>query len=57
LLPSSRWRHNWAPALAAGLVLLAALMSFGGFNAFVALYAVELGVEHPGVVFATFAVS
>ena len=52
--PSGRWIYT--PALAAGLVLLAALMSFGGFNAFVALYAVELGIERPGLVFATFAV-
>lgn len=51
--PSGRWIYT--PALAAGLVLLAALMSFGGFNAFVALYAVELGVERSGLVFATFA--
>jgi MFS family permease len=51
---SGRWVYR--PALSAGLVLLAALMSFGGFNAFVALYALELGLERTGLVFATFAV-
>lgn len=51
--PSGRWIYT--PAVPAGLVLLAALMSFGGFNAFVALYALEVGVERTGLVFATFA--
>ena len=62
-LPETRQEHEEAatgrwiyrPALPAGLVLLAALMSFGGFNAFVALYALELGLERTGLVFATFA--
>ena len=52
--PGGRWVYT--PAVPAGFVLLAALMSFGGFNAFVALYALEVGVEHGGLVFATFAV-
>jgi MFS family permease len=44
------------PALPPGLVLVAALFGFGGFNAFVALYALELGLERTSLVFATFAV-
>jgi MFS family permease len=42
-------------ALAPGFVLLAALFAFGGFNAFIALWALEVGVERTGLVFATFA--
>lgn len=42
------------PALLPGLVLLFALVGFGGFNAFVALYARELGFARPGLVFALF---
>ena len=41
-------------ALLPGLVLLLALLGFGGFNAFAALHAREVGLEHPGVVFAVF---
>jgi predicted MFS family arabinose efflux permease len=48
---------GWLPprqALVPGLVLLFALIGFGGFNAFVVLYARELGVAHPGLVFIVF---
>ena len=31
-------------------------IAFGGFNAFVALYAIDLGVHRTGIVFATFAI-
>ena len=50
--------RGWLPprgALVPGLVLLLALVGFGGFNAFVALYARELEFDRPGVVFAVFA--
>ncbi|MBW3592581.1 MAG: MFS transporter [Actinobacteria bacterium] len=50
--------RSWLPpraALLPGLVLLLALLGFGGFNAFVALYARDLGFERPGVVFLVFA--
>lgn len=50
---------GWLPpraALLPGVVLLLALFGFGGFNAFVALYARELGLARPGIVFALFAV-
>jgi MFS family permease len=40
-------------ALAPALVLLLALVGFGGFNAFAALYAREIGVR-PGIVYALF---
>lgn len=43
------------PALAPAFVLLLALLGFGGFNAFVALYARDVGVR-PGLVFAVFGV-
>ena len=42
------------PALAPGLVILLALLGFGGFNAFAALHAREVGLERPGLVFAVF---
>lgn len=42
-------------SLAPALVLLLALLGFGGFNAFVALYAREVGAR-PGLVFACFGV-
>jgi MFS family permease len=41
------------PALAPAFLLLLALIGFGGFNAFVALYAREVGAR-PGLVFALF---
>ena len=50
---------GWLPhraALGPGFALLLALFGFGGFNAFVVLYARELGFERPGLVFALFAV-
>jgi MFS family permease len=42
-------------ALLPGLVLLLALLGFGGFNAFAALHAREVGVGRPGLVFLVFA--
>jgi len=54
---SSGGRFFYAGALPVGLVLLAGLLAFGGFNAFVALYALELGFERTGLVFATFAIA
>jgi predicted MFS family arabinose efflux permease len=42
-------------ALLPGLVLLLALLGFGGFNAFAALHARDVGVERPGLVFLVFA--
>jgi MFS family permease len=49
-----RWIVHPA-ALAPGFVLVLAMLGFGGFNAFVALYALEVGVDNPGLVFALFA--
>jgi MFS family permease len=48
---------GWLPprsALSSGLLVLFGLLGFGGFVAFAALYARELGFERPGVVFALF---
>ena len=48
---------GWLPprtALLPGLLVMLALLGFGGFVAFAALYARELGVERPGLVFALF---
>jgi MFS family permease len=48
---------GWLPprtALLPGLLVLLALLGFGGFVAFAALYARELGVDRPGLVFALF---
>jgi predicted MFS family arabinose efflux permease len=42
-------------ALLPGLVLLLALIGFGGFNAFAALHAREVGLARPGFVFLVFA--
>jgi predicted MFS family arabinose efflux permease len=42
-------------ALLPGLILLLALLGFGGFNAFAVLHAREVGLERPGVVFLVFA--
>ena len=43
-------------ALLPGLILLLALIGFGGFNAFAALYARDdVGLERPGLVFVVFA--
>lgn len=44
-----------AKALAPGLVLACALLGFGGFSAFVVLYAIELGLDGGGLVFFEFA--
>jgi MFS family permease len=42
-------------ALAPGVVLLCALLGFGAFNAFITLYALELGLEGGGLLFLEFA--
>lgn len=64
VLPETRREHDeepsrgWLPpraALLPGLVILLALLGFGGFNAFAALHAREVGLERPGLVFAVFA--
>ncbi len=49
---------GWLPpraALLPGAVLLLALLGFGGFNAFAALHAREVGLSRPGLVFLLFA--
>jgi predicted MFS family arabinose efflux permease len=49
--------RGWLPprsALVPGLVLLFVLLGFGGFNAFAALHAREVGLAHPGLVFLVF---
>jgi MFS family permease len=54
--PQARRRGIVHPAaLGPGFVLVLAMLGFGGFNTFVALYALEVGVDDPGVVFALFA--
>jgi MFS family permease len=48
---------GWLPprnSLLPGLLVLLALLGFGGFVAFAALYARELGFDRPGLVFALF---
>jgi MFS family permease len=48
---------GWLPprtALLPGLLVLLALLGFGGFVAFAAIYARDLGFERPGLVFALF---
>jgi MFS family permease len=48
---------GWLPprtALLPGLLVLLALLGFGGFVAFSALYARELGFDRPGLIFALF---
>jgi MFS family permease len=47
--PSARLVHP--AAIAPGLVLVASAFGFAGFNAFVALYARELGLDGAGLVF------
>jgi MFS family permease len=50
---------GWLPpraALLPGLLVLLALLGFGGFVAFAALYAREIGFARPGLVFALFGV-
>lgn len=52
---SSRPRLVHPAALGPGLVLVASLFGFAGFNAFVALYARDLGLDGSGSVFFLFA--
>jgi MFS family permease len=50
--------RGWLPprsALAPGVVLLLALLGFGGFSAFAALHARDVGLARPGLVFFVFA--
>ena len=61
-VPETRHAHEeahagWLPprrALMPGVVLFLAILGFGGFNAFVVLYARDIGVAHPGLVFVLF---
>jgi MFS family permease len=53
---SVRPRFLHPAALGPGLVLVASLFGFAGFNAFVALYARDLGLDGSGSVFFLFAV-
>jgi MFS family permease len=49
--------RGWLPpraSLVPGLILLLVLFGFGGFNAFAALHAREVGLEYPGLVFLVF---
>jgi len=49
--------QGWLPprgALGPGLLVLLGLLGFGGFGAFAALYARDLGIDRPGLVFALF---
>jgi predicted MFS family arabinose efflux permease len=55
--PERRARLLHPAAVAPGLVLLAALLGFGGFNAFVALYALDLGLAGAGPLFLVFSVT
>jgi MFS family permease len=53
--PTEEAHAGWLPprgALLPGLILFFALLGFGGFNAFAALYAKEIDFERPGFVFA-----
>lgn len=48
---------SWLPprgALRPGFLVLLGLLGFGGFAAFAAIYARDLGIAHPGLVFALF---
>jgi predicted MFS family arabinose efflux permease len=62
LVPETRRAHDeehggWLPPRRAhmpGVVLFLAVLGFGGFNAFAVLYAREIGVERPGLVFVVF---
>jgi MFS family permease len=50
---------GWLPprgALLPGLFVLIALLGFGGFNAFAAIYAREIGFDRPGLVFGLFGI-
>ena len=49
--------QGWLPprgALRPGLLVIVGLLGFGGFVAFVAIYARDLGIGRPGLVFALF---
>ena len=49
--------QGWLPprgALRPGLLVIVGLLGFGGFVAFVAIYARDLGISRPGLVFALF---
>lgn len=49
--------HGWLPprgALLPGLLVLVGVIGFGGFVTFAALYARDLGIGRPGLVFALF---
>jgi predicted MFS family arabinose efflux permease len=54
--PADRPRLINRAALGPGLILLAGMFSFGGFNAFVALYALEVGLGGAGALFLVFSV-
>ena len=48
---------GWLPpraALGPGLLVFFGLLGFGGYNAFAALYAREIGFDHPGLIFGLF---
>jgi predicted MFS family arabinose efflux permease len=48
---------SWLPprgALRPGLLVVLGLLGFGGFVAFAAIYARDLGIERPGLIFALF---
>ncbi len=48
---------GWLPpraALRPGLLVFFGLLGFGGYNAFAALYAREIGFDHPGLIFGLF---
>jgi len=56
-LDSSAASPGWLPprgALVPGLLVLVGLLGFGGFVTFAALYARDLGIDRPGLVFALF---
>lgn len=49
--------RSWLPprgALRPGLLVLLGLLGFGGFVAFIAIYARDLGIDRPGLIFALF---
>jgi predicted MFS family arabinose efflux permease len=55
--PDEEAPHGWLPprpALLPGVILFLALLGFGGFNAFAALHARDVGLDRPGLVFAVF---
>jgi len=49
--------HGWLPpraALRPGALVIVGLLGFGGFVAFAGIYARDLGIERPGLIFALF---